>query len=171
MFNILRCSACCRPSRAQITSNKFSTIFEALVPHFYLRCTHCIVPESLLSHLNSFCGGMFKLNTKFGADPLLYWLSHFECDCDTVHMVTQWPLPPPLTGSVKSSLLTHVHSSPLSLAPGYIHVAQTVLILTSGKTSGTYNWLRKIVYQVARGLVGWTLLYVLLYLLSVVLCT
>ena len=31
-------------------------------------------------------------------------------------MLTQWHLPPPLTGSVKSSLFTHAHSSPLSLA-------------------------------------------------------
>ncbi|KAF6094688.1 hypothetical protein HJG60_011798 [Phyllostomus discolor] len=31
-------------------------------------------------------------------------------------MLTQWCLPPPLTSTVKSSLFTHVHSSPLSLA-------------------------------------------------------
>ena len=31
-------------------------------------------------------------------------------------MLTQWHLPPPLTSTVKSSLFTHAHSSPLSLA-------------------------------------------------------
>ena len=71
---------------------------------------------SLLSHLNSFRGGMFKLNAKFDADLLLYSLSHFECDGHTVHMLTQWYLLSPLTSTVKSSLFTHVHSSPLSLA-------------------------------------------------------
>ena len=40
--------------------------------HFYLHCTHCIVPESLLNHPNSFCRGMFKLNAKFNVDSLLY---------------------------------------------------------------------------------------------------
>ena len=33
-----------------------------------------------------------------------------------VHMLTQQCLPPPLTSTVKSSLFTHAHSSPLSLA-------------------------------------------------------
>ena len=115
-FNILRCSACCRPSRTWITFNRFSTIFEVFVPHFYLCCTHYIIPERLLNHPNSFHGGMSKLNAKFGADLLLDSLSHFECDGHTVHMLTQWCLLPPLTSTVKSSLLTHAHSSPLSLA-------------------------------------------------------
>ena len=60
--------------------------------------------------------GMFKLNAKFDADSLLYLLSHFECDSHTVHMVTQGRLLPPLTSTVKLSLFTHAHSSPLSLA-------------------------------------------------------
>ena len=38
----------------------------------------------------------------------------FKCDGHAVHMLTQQCLPPPLTNTVKSSLLTHVHSSPLS---------------------------------------------------------
>ena len=59
---------------------------------------------------------LFKLNEKFDADPLLYSLSHFECDCHTVHMLSQQCLPPPLTSTVKSYLFTHAHSSPLSLA-------------------------------------------------------
>ena len=69
----------------------------------------------LLNHPNSFHGGTFKLKTKFDADLLPYWLSHFECDGHTVHMLTQGHLPPPLTSTVKSSLFTHAHSSPLSL--------------------------------------------------------
>ena len=43
-------------------------------------------------------------------------LRHFECNGHTVHMLTQWHLPPPLTSTVKSSLFTPVHSSPLPLA-------------------------------------------------------
>ena len=49
---------------------------------------------SLLNHVDSFHRGMFKLNTQFDADSLLYLLSHFECDSHTVHMLTQWDLPP-----------------------------------------------------------------------------
>ena len=85
-------------------------------PHFYLCCTHCIIHESPLNHLNSFRGGMFKLNAKFDADLLLYLLSHFECDSHPVHMLLQWHLLPSLTGTVKLSQFTQVHSSPLSLA-------------------------------------------------------
>ena len=72
MFNILRCSAHCRPSRTWITLNRFLAIFEAFVSHYYLCCTHRIIPECLLNHPNSFCRGMLKLNTKFDADLLLY---------------------------------------------------------------------------------------------------
>ena len=56
------------------------------------------------------------LNEKFDADSLLYSLSHFECNGHTVHMLTQQYLPPPVTGTVKSSLFVYAHSSPLSLA-------------------------------------------------------
>ena len=69
----------------------------------------------LLNHPNSF-PGMFKLNSKFDTDSLLYLLSHFECNSHTEHTLTQQHLPPPLTTTVKSSLFTHAHSSPLSLA-------------------------------------------------------
>ena len=34
----------------------------------------------------SFRGGMFKLNTKFNAHSLFYWLSRFECNNHTIHM-------------------------------------------------------------------------------------
>ena len=40
----------------------------------------------------------------------------FECYSHTVHMLTQWHLPHPLTSTMKSSLFMYVHSSPLSLA-------------------------------------------------------
>ena len=121
MFNILRCSACCRPSRTWIPFNRFSAIFEAFVPYFYLRRTQLHVPKSLLYHLNSFCGGMLKLNAKFDADLLLYLLKHVECDSHTVHthMVTQWCLSPSLT-TVKLSLFMHMHSRPFPLA-GRLH--------------------------------------------------
>ena len=113
-FNILRCSASCRSSRMWITFNTVLTIFEEFVPHFYLHCTHCIIPESLLNHLKSFHTGIFKLNAKFDVDSLIYSLSHFECDDHTVHMLIHQCLPLPLTSTVKSSLFTHAHSSPLS---------------------------------------------------------
>ena len=129
MFNILRYPACCRPSRTWITFNRFSIIFEAFLSHFYLHCTHCIIPKSLLKHPNSFCGGMFKINAKFDADLLLYSLSHFECEGHIVHMLTQWHLPPTLTSTVKSSLFTHAHSSPLSLAARLHDVTQTILVI------------------------------------------
>ena len=70
-----------------------------------------------------------KLNAKFDADFLLYSLSHFACHGHTVHMLTQRHLPPPLTSTVKSSLFTHVHSNPLSLAASYIDVVQTILVI------------------------------------------
>ena len=129
MFNILQCSACCRPSRTWMTFDRFSATF---VLHFYLCCTHCIVPKSLLNLLNTYCRGMFKLNAKFDTDLFLYSLSHFECDSHTVHMLTQWHLPPPLTSTVKLSSFTHVHSSPLSLVArlhGY-HANHSHYILT-----------------------------------------
>ena len=72
---------------------------------------------------------MFKLNAKFDADSLFYSLSHFECDGHTVHLLTQRRLPPPLASTVKSSLFTHVHSNPLSLAASYIDVVQTILVI------------------------------------------
>ena len=71
---------------------------------------------SLLNHLNTFCGGTFKLQAKFDTDSLFYSLSHFEWDGHTVYMLTQWHLLFPLTSTVKSSLFMHVHSSPLSSA-------------------------------------------------------
>ena len=69
-----------------------------------------------MSYLNSFCGGMCKFNAKFDADSLLYSLSQFECDGHTVHMFPQWCLLP-LTSTVKWSLFTYVHSSPVPSAP------------------------------------------------------
>ena len=75
-------------------------------------CHRC----SLLHHLISFWRGMFKLKAKFDRDSLLYLLSHSEWDSHTVHMLTRGCLLPLLTSTVKLSLFTHVHSSPLSLA-------------------------------------------------------
>ena len=70
----------------------------------------------LLNHPNTFHRRMFKLNAKFDADLLFYSLSHFECNSHTVHMLTQWHQLSPLTSTVKLSLFTHAHSSPLSFA-------------------------------------------------------
>ena len=85
----------------------------------YCRC-RCQSPVAhscgLLNHPDSFNRKMFKLNAKFDVDPLLYLLSHFECNGHTVHMITQGHLL--LHFPVKLSLLIPVHSSPLSLASG-----------------------------------------------------
>ena len=71
---------------------------------------------------------MVKLSAKFDADILLYLLSHFEWDSHTVHIHTQWYLLPPLTSTVKSSLFTYVHLSPLTLA-AKTDVVQTILVI------------------------------------------
>ena len=99
----------------------------------------------LLNHLNSFCGGMVKVYEKSDADSLLYSLSHFECNSHTVDKLTQQCLLPPLTSTVKSSLFTHVHSSPLSLAARLHDVMKIILIiltmaeLFSGHTTHTHT--------------------------------
>ena len=122
MFNILTCFV------RWITSNKFLTMCEAFVPHFCLRCTHYIVPESLLNHSNSFHGGMFKLNTKFDAGSLLYSVilnekaTEYPWSLKGIyhpHWLVQWS---------RHCLCMHmpVHSPWL---PGYTDVAQTVLII------------------------------------------
>ena len=72
---------------------------------------------------------MFELNAKFDGELLLYSLSHFGCDSHTAHRPSPRHLPPPLTSTVKSSLFTQAHSSPLSLAARLHYVAQTVLIV------------------------------------------
>ena len=72
---------------------------------------------------------MFKLNAKLDADLMVYLLTHFGCDSREVPMLTQKHLPPPLTSTVKSSLFTYAHSSPLSLAARLRQLMQTILIL------------------------------------------
>ena len=62
---------------------------------------------NLLNYFNSFCGGMFKLDVKSDADLLLYWLSHFECDSHTVHMLTQQCLLPPVTSTTSEVVIVH----------------------------------------------------------------
>ena len=88
---------------------------------------HCC---SLLNHLNSLHGGMFKFNAKFDAHSLLYSLIHFEWNCCTVHRLTQRRLQLLLTNTVKWSLFTQVHPVHSPWLPGYINVAPTILILT-----------------------------------------
>ena len=56
---------------------------------------------------------MFKLNAKFDAD--LWLCSVILNAAATVYMLTQQHLLPPLTSTLKLSLFTHAHSSPLSL--------------------------------------------------------
>ena len=75
---------------------------------------------SLLNHLNSFHGGMFKLKAKFDADSWLYSLSHFECDDHTIqcalisiyspHWVVQWCRSWPARSAVEVSVFQHTHT-------------------------------------------------------------
>ena len=109
----------------------------------------------LLNYWNSFHGGMVKLNAKSDADSLLHLLCHFEWDGHTVHMLTQQYLPPPLTSAVKSSLFTHAHFRPLSLAASlhpccancshYINNGWTLSGQTFYITKSTDTWRRKII--------------------------
>ena len=99
-----------------------------------LCCDEAAHSCGLLNHLNSFHGGMFKLNPNSDEDSLLYQLSHFECDSHTLHGLSQRHLPPLLTSMVKPSLFTHAHSSPLSLATRLPWcLAKCSLILTMAK--------------------------------------
>ena len=79
----------------------------------------------LPNHRNSFHRGMFQLNAKFYADPLLYSLSHFECDAlngiHRPHWLVQWC-------HHCSHMNIPVHSPWL---PGYIDVSQSVLVILS----------------------------------------
>ena len=126
--NILRCCACCRPSRTWITFQRFCTIFEAFVPHFYFHCTHCIIPGSLLNHLNSFCRRMYKLNAEFLADLLLYLLILNAMPTQYTSSLNEFYCPhwPGEWSRHCSGMCTLVH--PLWL-PGYINVVQTVLFI------------------------------------------
>ena len=83
---------------------------------------------SLLNHLNSLHRGMLKFNAVFDAYSLFYsqlfwmWWPH----ATHAHSVASTA---PLTSTVKSSLFTHVHSSPLCLAARLHDAVQTVLII------------------------------------------
>ena len=100
--------------------------------------------KTFLNHPNSFHRATFKLNEKLDADSLLYSLSHFECDSHTVHMLTQWHLPPPLTTTMKLPLFMHVHSSPLSLAGRLCHLTNRSRNTNNGWTfSGQTSYILK----------------------------
>ena len=108
--------------------------FQQILNHLWSICAtllsvlHSLLhPWKALNHPNSFREGMLKLNAKSDANPLLYSLSHFEYDGHTVHMLTQWRLPPSLTRTIESSLfLRRVHCPWLQ---GYIDDVQTIFII------------------------------------------
>ena len=113
-----------------ITFNTFSTIFEVFMPYFYLHCTNCIIPKSLLNHPNSFHRAMFKLNTKLmqiccSAHSVIWNVKITQCTSSIngmycPHWLVQWSHP-------CSCMCIPVHSPRL---PGCIHAVQTILILT-----------------------------------------
>ena len=81
------------------------------------------------NHLNSFCGGMFKFNTKFDVNfsstcsvILNATAAQYKCSLNGIycpHWLAQW-------SHHCSHMCIPVHSPWL---PGYIEVAQTVLIM------------------------------------------
>ena len=107
-----------------------------------LSCWRCQSPVarscSRLHHPESFCGGMFKLNTKFDAD-LLFCLhtmaTQYTCSLKGVyhpHWLVQW-------SHHCSCMRIPVHSLWLS---SYVDVWQTVLIIL---TMNRFFW-QKLVY-------------------------
>ena len=83
---------------------------------------------SLLNHPNSFCGGMFKLITKFDSDSLLYWLilnamaTQYTCSLKGIyhpHWLVRW-------SRHCSYMCIPVHSPWL---PVYINVMQTIPVI------------------------------------------
>ena len=81
---------------------------------------------------DSFHRGMFKLDRKYNAYLLFNSLSHFVCDGHRVHMLTQWhllhPTPNWLVQWNHHCSRMHIPAPSLWL-PGYINIAQTVLII------------------------------------------
>ena len=70
----------------------------------------------LLSHPNSFQGGNIQAYCKIWCRFVALFAQSFWMQWPhSIHLTQLWLLPP-LTNTVKSSLFTHAHSSPLSLA-------------------------------------------------------
>ena len=107
-FNIRRCSLVAGLPELGLLSTDSQPSLKHLCHTLQMYCIHCIIPKSLLNHPNC--------KSKYDADSSLFSLSHSECNGWTVHMLSQWHLWAPLTSTVKSSLFTYAHSSPLSLA-------------------------------------------------------
>ena len=129
MFNILGCSACCRPCRVWVTFSSFSTIFEVFMLSFYLCCTHCIVPESLLNHpvvsaeeCSSLMQSLMQIHCCTRSVILKGLAMQYTCLLKGIyhpHWLVQW-------SHHCSCLCIPVHSPGLA---GYINVAQTILIM------------------------------------------
>ena len=129
MFNILRCFACCRPSRTWITLNRFLIIFEAFVPHFYLCCTYCIVPKSLfiiqivsMVEYSSLTQNSMQICCSTPLVILNVRTTQYTCSLNSIyhlHWLVQW-------SHHCSVMCIPVHSPCL---PGYISVAQTILVI------------------------------------------
>ena len=111
-FNLLRCSASCRPSRTWITFNRLLTIFEVFTPHFYLYCTHRIIYENLLNHLKV-SGEECSRLTQNLMQIRCYSLSHVQCDSHTVHELPEGHPLPPLTSSEVVSVHARTFQSTL----------------------------------------------------------
>ena len=86
----------------------------------------------LLNYPNSFCRGMFNLNAKYDADPLLYLLSHFNtvatcqysCSLNGIyhpHWLIQWSLHCSHRWNVTETVLVIVAMAGLFLDRPHIH--------------------------------------------------
>lgn len=108
--------------------NRFSTIFEVFVTHFFfffaLHSLHC--PENSSKSSKLFPQRDVKLNAKFDVDLLLDSLSHVECNGHVVHMLSQPHLAPPTDSEV---IIVHSCAFQSSWLPGDIDVAQTILVI------------------------------------------
>ena len=131
MFNILRCSACCRPSSTWTTFNRFSTIFEAFVPHFYcvtliasptkaLWITQIISTKehlSLMQNSMQICCSTRSVSLNAMATQYTCFLNGVNCP--------HWPVP-------WSRHCWHIHIPVYSpWLPGYIDVVQTILFIVT----------------------------------------
>ena len=100
--HVQHCQVFCllQPSRAWVTFKRFSTTFEAFVPHFYLCCTHRIIHKSLLNHLNSFTEECSSLTwnlkqTRCSAPSVILNVMAKQCICSLngayhPHWLVQW---------------------------------------------------------------------------------
>ena len=135
-FNILRGSACCRPSRTWISFNRFSTIFEAFCHNFicaalivlslkafWITCTVSVEECSSLTQ------NLMKIRCSTHSVILNVMATQYTCSLNGVYhpcWLGQW-------SCHCSRMRIPVHSPWL---PGHIDVTQTILVILT--TAGLF---------------------------------